>query len=49
MVEVLGFDSNPLAGDDFIVIDNESKAKEIANHRLRSVKIKETVQISKYV
>ena len=29
-VEVLGFDANPLAGDDFIVVDNESTARKIA-------------------
>jgi translation initiation factor IF-2 len=32
-VEVLGFDSNPLAGDDFIVVDNENGAKKIAEYR----------------
>ncbi len=32
-VEVLGFDSNPLAGDDFIVVDNESIARKIAEYR----------------
>jgi translation initiation factor IF-2 len=32
-VEVLGFDANPLAGDDFIVVDNENGAKKIAEYR----------------
>ena len=32
-VEVSGFDSNPLAGDDFIVVDNENGAKKIAEYR----------------
>ncbi len=32
-VEVLGFDSNPLAGDDFIVVDSESTARKIAEYR----------------
>ena len=32
-VEVLGFDSNPLAGDDFIVVDSENGAKKIAEYR----------------
>ena len=32
-VEVLGFDSNPLAGDDFIVVDSENRAKKIAEYR----------------
>jgi len=32
-IEVLGFDSNSLAGDDFIVVDNENKARKIAEYR----------------
>lgn len=32
-VEVLGFQNAPQAGDDFIVISDESKAREIANYR----------------
>ena len=32
-VEVLGFDSNPNAGDDFIVVDNESTARKIIENR----------------
>jgi len=32
-VEVLGFDANPLAGDDFIVVDYENGAKKIAEYR----------------
>jgi len=32
-VEVIGFDSNPLAGDDFIVVDNENSARKIAEYR----------------
>ena len=31
--EVLGFNDNPLAGDDFIVVDNENRAKKIAEYR----------------
>ena len=33
--EVLGFSANPLAGDDFVVLENESVAKKIAEHRKR--------------
>ena len=29
-VEVLGFDSNPLAGDDFVVVESEAIARKIA-------------------
>jgi translation initiation factor IF-2 len=32
-VEVLGFDSNPLAGDDFIVVESEAIARKIAEYR----------------
>jgi translation initiation factor IF-2 len=32
-VEVLGFDSNPLAGDDFVVVESESIARKIAEYR----------------
>lgn len=32
-VEVIGFDKSPLPGDDFVVLQDESKAKEIANYR----------------
>ena len=34
-VEVLGLNGTPDAGDDFIVVDNEAKAREIAEFRLR--------------
>ena len=32
-IEVLGFDSNPLAGDDFVVVENENIARKIAEYR----------------
>lgn len=32
-VEVLGFDDTPSAGDDFHVVNNESRAREIAQYR----------------
>tara|TARA_B100000575_G_C23119256_1_gene647461 strand:- start:35 stop:2275 length:2241 start_codon:yes stop_codon:yes gene_type:complete len=38
-VEVLGFDSNPLAGDDFIVVENESIARKIAEFRSSKLQI----------
>ena len=34
-VEVLGFGATPLAGDEFVVLDSESKAREIAEFRAR--------------
>ncbi len=38
-VEVLGFDSNPLAGDDFIVVDSESVARKVAEYRSSKIQI----------
>ncbi len=38
-VEVLGFDSNPLAGDDFIVVDSEATARNIAEYRASKIQI----------
>jgi len=38
-VEVLGFDSNPMAGDDFIVVDSESIARKIAEYRSSKIQI----------
>ena len=32
-VEVLGFDSHPMAGDDFIVVESESIARRVTEHR----------------
>ncbi|MBC8013160.1 MAG: translation initiation factor IF-2 [Methyloceanibacter sp.] len=34
-VEVLGFDSAPEAGDQFAVVENEARAREITNYRVR--------------
>ncbi len=39
-VEVLGFDSNPLAGDDFIVVESEAIARKIAEYRFKKLQIK---------
>ncbi len=38
-VEVLGFDSNPLAGDDFIVVESEAIARKIAEYRFNKLQI----------
>ena len=38
-VEVLGFDSNPLAGDDFIVVETEAVARKISEHRFNKIQI----------
>ena len=34
-VEVLGFDSAPDAGDEFSVVENEARAREITDYRIR--------------
>src|SRR3954471_5426564 len=34
-IEVLGFNGLPLAGDDFVVVENEARAREIADFRQR--------------
>ena len=48
-VEVLGFDSNPLAGDDFIVVDNESSARKIAEYRRSKIQIQKNTVASSNV
>jgi translation initiation factor IF-2 len=40
-VEVLGLNGTPLAGDDFTVMENEGRAREIAEYRQRSRREKE--------
>ena len=37
-VEVLGFNATPQAGDDFAVVENESKAREIVEYRTEILK-----------
>src|SRR5215212_10243096 len=34
-IEVLGFNGLPLAGDDFVIVENEARAREIADFRQR--------------
>ena len=38
-VEVIGFDANPFAGDDFIVLESESAARKIAEYRFNKKQI----------
>ncbi len=38
-IEVLGFDSNPLAGDDFVVVENEAVARKISEYRSSKAQI----------
>jgi len=44
-VEILGMNKSALAGDDFIVVDSEKKAKEINDYRIENDKTKKTTQI----
>ena len=44
-VEILGMNKSALAGDDFIVVDSEEKAKEINDYRVEHSKSKQTTSI----
>ncbi|KAF0113545.1 MAG: translation initiation factor IF-2 [Rhodospirillaceae bacterium] len=46
-VEVLGFQATPDAGDDFIVIGDETRAREIASYRHRKQRDAQQVQSSR--
>ena len=46
-VEIIGITGMPVAGDDFTVIENETKAKEIASYRLHRSKIRQTEPLTK--
>ena len=48
-VEVLGFDSNPLAGDDFIVVDSEATARRIAEYRSSKLQIQKNTVVKSNV
>ena len=37
-VEVLGLNGTPSAGDDFVVVENEARAREITSYRARQVR-----------
>jgi translation initiation factor IF-2 len=37
-VEILGFNGTPLAGDDFVVVESEAKAREVAEYRQRKTR-----------
>ena len=40
-VEILGMNKSALAGDDFVVVDTEEKAKEVSDYRIEHRKSKE--------
>ena len=38
--EVLGLNGSPIAGDDFVVVENESRAREVVEYRQREIRRK---------
>ena len=44
-VEILGMNNSASAGDDFVVVDSEEKAKEINKYRIKDNKLKQTPSI----
>lgn len=42
-VEVVGLNGTPLAGDDFVVVENDKRAAEITEYRQRQAKVKQNV------
>jgi len=46
-VEIIGFEELPSAGDDFIVMEDEEKARKVAEYRQRKAREAETAQITK--
>jgi translation initiation factor IF-2 len=46
-VEVIGFNGVPEAGDEFIVVNNEAKAREVAEYRQLKVREAKVVKTSK--
>ena len=48
-IELLGINKVPKAGDDFVVVESESKAKEINNYRKEKIKSNKTESdVTKY-
>lgn len=43
-VEVLGAGAVPMSGDDFVVVENEARAREVADYRLRQKRQKEAAR-----
>jgi translation initiation factor IF-2 len=46
-VEILGLQGTPSAGDDFVVVEDESKAKEITGYRIRKERDAKLVKSAK--
>jgi len=46
-VEVLGLQGTPQAGDDFLVLEDEGRAREVAEYRQRSLREKEITAVGR--
>ncbi|MGM0421521.1 MAG: translation initiation factor IF-2 [Pseudomonadota bacterium] len=46
-VEVLGLNGSPQAGDDFVVVENDSRAREIAEYRTKKRKDTEAAKLNR--
>mgnify|MGYP000002851097 CR=1 FL=1 len=46
-VEVLGLNAVPQAGDDFVVVESDSKAREIASYRTKKIKDIEAAKLKR--
>jgi len=44
-IEILGMNKSALAGDDFIVVDSEERAKEVNDYRVEHIQSKKTSQV----
>ena len=45
-VEIIGMNNSAFAGDDFVVVESEEKAKEINEYRIKDIKSKQAPLIS---
>jgi translation initiation factor IF-2 len=46
-VEILGLSGVPMAGDEFIVLDDEKRAKQVSEHRIQKQRSKELAQTNR--
>ncbi len=46
-IVVLGYSKAPIAGDDFVILNSEAKAREISEYRIRKHKEKEMIRQNK--
>ena len=46
-IEILGLSGAPSAGDEFVVVENESRAREVTQYRDRLIKLKENSSVKR--